>query len=251
VKDRNRVALTKLKGWILRILVPFIALFAIQSVVQASEPMTIYLVEYIDDRLTVNVDNRALGSLLAAIQEKTGIEFVLSQEQSERLISIRFGSLPLVEGLTRVLSQFNHALLLGPSNKPVKVFVLSDDMSNSSARLSEGTEFSGFPWMISPPSVKTEDIKPAANEGGGLTSSSGGMDIHQSAGEGMVPTSSLEGMVTKPFALGEMVVTPSAETMVVGPASEKMIVTPPSAEIASMVENMMKGIKEGSNLNLR
>jgi hypothetical protein len=226
-------------------------MFAIQSLVQASEPKTSRQVEYINERLTINVDNRALGSVLAAIQEKTGIEFVLTQEQSEIPISIRVESLPLTEGLGRILSQFNHALLLGPCNKPVKVVILGDAMPNRSARLSEGTVSPGVQRVISASSAEAKDIQPIRKEEMVLTSSSGGMDIHQSAGEGMISTHSLEAMVTKPISLEEMIVTPSTETMVVGPSSVEMIVTPPSAEITSMVENMMKGIRKGSNLNSR
>ena len=223
MKNKSHVLRMKQKGWGVFILLFFAAAFAVQAPLQASATKTRHQVEYIHERLTVDVDNVALGSVLAAIREKTGIEYVLNREHSEGLISVRFESLPLAEGLKRILSHFNHVLLFGPDNKRIKVIILGYAESNNSLRPHGVAETTGVQRVVSPSSAEAKDML--------VTSSSGGMNIHQFAGEGMVPIHSLEKTLIQNASAEDMFVTPPTETMVVTPASVEMIVMPPSVEM--------------------
>jgi hypothetical protein len=194
-------------------------------------------VEYIHERLRVNVDNVALGLLLAKIQEKTGVEFVVGQEQSGELISCQLESLPMVEGLKKILSHFNHAILFGPDNKPMKVVILGYHMSDSSPRPREVAETLSVQRVISPSSVETKDIQPATKEGMGVTSSSEIRNISQPAGEGTISPHFIETAGIKPASVEDMVATPSTETMVIAQPMSDMIVIPSSVTIEPMAIN--------------
>jgi hypothetical protein len=244
----------------LRILLPLVVAVAVQPALLASETNTGCSVEYVDGRLTVEADKVSLGLLLAQIREKTGVEFVLSGEQSEKTVSVRLGPLPLAEGLEKMLSHFNHALLLGPSNEPVKVFILGYATAGRPSEYQGGTGALGGHTPISPSVAKTEEMKPAP------ALPPGPADINQTSGKSTPPepltekvdtkpphteempiTPSSEIMVIHPATGGEMVVTPSSETMVIRPApADQMVITPPTPETNSLIENMMKGIKDTS-----
>ena len=221
MKHRCQVPLKPI-GWGWLILLFFVAIFAVQLPLQASASKTSYQVEYINDRLTIHVNNVALGPVLAKIKEKTGVEFVVGQEQSGKLISCQLESLPLVEGLKRMLSQFNHAFLFGPDNKPAKVVIIGYANLDSSPRPSEGTETPSVQRVISPSSAETKDIKPDIKEGRGVTSSSEIRHTNQFAVEDMISTHSLETMAIKPALV----------------SVEDMIVPTPTEVIAFRVESM-------------
>src|SRR5512139_3116479 len=152
------------KGWGRFILLFLASAFAIQAPLQASATKTSCRVEYIHERLTVNADNVALSAVLAAIQKKTGIEYVLNREHSEGLISIRFESLPMVEGLKKILSHFNYALLLDPSNKPMKVVILGYAKLDRSPPLRELTATAGVQRVVSPSLEEAQNNKLATKE---------------------------------------------------------------------------------------
>jgi hypothetical protein len=188
----------------------------------------------------------ALGTVLAAIREKTGIEFEVSRGQSEKVISIRFESLPLFDGLKRILSHLNHALLFDLDNKLVKVIILDYATADSSPRLREAADALSIQRVFSSSSVEAEDTKSVAVQERVVTSSSKVTNITQPVGEETSSSRLLETMDTNPASVEDMVVTPPTETMIIHPpqtAEEDMIVIPPNGEMASPVEDM---IIEGS-----
>ena len=72
----------------------------------------------------INAHNVVFGLLLETICRKTGIEFVIEPEQSERFIFIQLEALPLTEGLKRILSNFKYVIYslrerLGPKESPL------------------------------------------------------------------------------------------------------------------------------------
>jgi hypothetical protein len=246
MKHRYQVPV-KLKRWGWLILLFLVVTFAVQLPIQVSASKSSCQVEYIRDRLTIKVDNAALGAVLAAIREKTGIEFVLSQELSEVPISIQLGPLPVVEGLKRILSHSNHAFIFGTNNKLVKIVILNYTKLDSSPRPREVTETPSVPRGITPSSAETKVIKPATKEGSAITS---GEDmtsqpspettvIEPSSAEGMIVTPSTLAMVIHPPPI-DMIITPSSETMVVKPASAEgmVVVTPPTRTMANIMESM-------------
>jgi hypothetical protein len=252
---------------VLRILLSLVVAATVQPALFASETNTGCSVEYVDGKLIVESNNMPLGLLLAQIRDKTGVEFVLSQEQSEKPISIRLGPLPLAEGLEKVLNHFNHALLLGPSNEPVKVFILGYAPAGTGSPYPRGagaSVTSGVPGMpgeqatIAPSPIKTEETMPVSP-----TAATADIDkipeketvpkIPQQKSDPIPPSTaempvapSSETMVIHPPTV-DMVVTPSSETMVIRPApGDQMVITPPTPETNTLIENMMKGVKDTS-----
>jgi len=232
MKDRFRYKLVRLKGWGGLILLILLVTFSAQQRLHALGPKGNFQIEYVKDSLTINVENISLGSILKIIREKTGIEFVVDLEQSEKLISIRLGPLPLAEAVNRILSHFNYAFFFGSENKLMKVVILGYASSDSSPRPREVTGAPGAQRVISPSSAETKDIKPATDLGRDFTSSSAIMDIKTPTGEGMIPAPSLEKMVIKPASVEMIVMPPAVEMVVMSPTDEAM---------ASFVENMIIG----------
>jgi hypothetical protein len=219
-------------------------MFSVQFPFQASALKTNFQVEYINNRLTVNVDNVALGAVLAAIREKTGIEFVLSQELSEVPISIQLGPLSVVEGLKRMLSHSNHAFIYGSRNKLIKVVILSYSKWGSSPRPREVTETPSAQRVISPLPAEVRNTEPTVKDGRVAAFSSELKNINQPAGEDIISTPSLRTKGGKLPSVKDMIVRLPTETITVKPTSvsveDMMIPTPPDV-IASKVRNMIVG----------
>jgi hypothetical protein len=243
MKDRYPFPL-KSTGWGWLTLLFLVVTFALQLPLQVSASNTSCQVDYINKRLTVKVDNVALGTVLAAIREKTGIEFVLSQEISEVPISIQLGPLAVVEGLKRILSHSNHAFIFGTNNKLIKVVILNYSTLNSSPRTLEGAETPSAQRVISPFPAEIQDTKPTAKDGRIVPSSSEIMNINQPIAKDMIPTPSSEKMVTKLSSGEDMIVRLSSEAIAIRPTvvlvEDMMIPTPPDV-IASKVKNMIIG----------
>jgi len=231
MKHRYQVPL-KLKAWGWLILLLFVVTLSVQSPLQASASKTRCQVDYIKNKLTVSADNVTLGQLLAAIREKTGIEFVIiGQEQSEIPISIEFGPLPVAEGLRRILSHSNHAFIFGTNNKLIKVVILNYTKLDGDPKPHEGTETSSAQSVISPFPAEIQHTKPTAKDG-------------------RMVASSLQPMGTKLSSIKDVVVKPSSVTMSIRPTvvsvEDMMIPTPPDV-IASKVKNMMEASRKNPN----
>ena len=68
IKDRLRGALAGRKGCYGLILSFLVAVFLVQSPLQASEPKTKCKVEYVNDKMMINAENVALGQILDTIR---------------------------------------------------------------------------------------------------------------------------------------------------------------------------------------
>ena len=173
MKDRFQDYLLMKKDGSILILFLVIVLFIVPSSLNALEPKSYCQVEYVENRLMINVQNIAIGSLLETISRKTGIKFVIGPEESERLISIQLEALPLAEGLKRIFSNFNHAFLFGADNKLVKVIVLGYAGADSSQQVKQNkSHFSEFMRIQTPqntgPMSSSEAmvIEPPPKQGG-------------------------------------------------------------------------------------
>jgi len=80
-------------------------------------------VEFLGNKLTVDVDNAPLGALLIKIQEKTGVRFTLNEGESKKIVSLAFQGLPLDTAIRRILRTSNYAMVFRPDGALEKVIV--------------------------------------------------------------------------------------------------------------------------------
>jgi type II secretory pathway component GspD/PulD (secretin) len=92
-------------------------------------------IQILNGRVSVNVKDVTLASVLARIREKTGIEFILDEDESERNISVSFQSLPIDIALERILFRLNHAFYFNADGQIHKVIIVG--AGKSSVALSE------------------------------------------------------------------------------------------------------------------
>jgi hypothetical protein len=187
------------------ILFSVIVLLPGQSSLHALEAKTNCQVEYVRDRLMINAHNVALGQLLGIIREKTGIEFVIGAEQSEKSISIQLGALSPTEGLKKMLSNFNHALLFSPDNKLIKVIILDDIGSDNPPKAWDRDDHSikstvnqPSQSLIPEPFSRIMAVEPPPKEGMVVTYSRERMVVEPPSGEGMIVPGDTEKSKSKP-----------------------------------------------------
>lgn len=220
--------LKKLFSWRLALLSFFVVVFPLQSFLWASEEKTLCEVEYTNEKLSVNVNNIALGKVLSVIQEQTGIEFVLRQEQSEQLVSVLFESIPLSQSLRRILSHYNHAIIFSTDKQPVKVIVFGDAFFDRPNQLAEKAKTSSKQILTSSFSPQNAYPKQDTKESSKFTSFSQRIDNNQSAGQNSISPNSLKTAATQPSSLEQMIITTASESMDIQPTTismEQMTVT--------------------------
>ena len=210
IKDILRGALAGRKGCYGLILSFLVAVFLVQSPLQASEPKTKCKVEYVKDKMTINAENVALGQILDTIREKAGIEFSIGGELSKRSLTVQLGPLPLTKMMERILSNFSYIFFVGPDDNLIKVYILVN------------ADFGGR--LPSIESVDNSVERPRAQ-------------VHQhasfiySAEEGMVIEPSTRERVAFPsFPETEMVLNPPppmVNDMIVTSATKRMVIEPP------------------------
>lgn len=155
----------------------FILIILVFMVSEAVASMTHmnYKLEYLNNKLSVNVEKVALGSVLAKIQEKTGIKFQLDKEQSGKIISVEFQALPIEMALKRILNNLNHAVIFGPDYNIQKVIIVGKSMMPLASYIHEDKTL---------PSSTAMFIEAPVQEGMKITHSSDAMVI-EPGGEGM------------------------------------------------------------------
>jgi len=75
------------------------------------------------DRLTVHVKGMVLEDLFETLAEATGIQFIVDEELARTAVSLDFEGLPLLDGIKKILSPLNHAMIEDDSGKLSRVFV--------------------------------------------------------------------------------------------------------------------------------
>ena len=92
-------------------------------------------IQILNGSVSVNVKDVTLASILARIREKTAIEFILDEDESERNISVGFQSLPIDIALERILFRLNHGFYFNADGQIHKVIIVG--AGKSSVALSE------------------------------------------------------------------------------------------------------------------
>ena len=212
------------RDWPISVILLFVTMFLLQPSLYALEPSKPgFKVEYIEDNLTINIKDVALGSLLGVLREKTGIEFTVGSEFSQKLVSFELGPLPLDVSLRRILSHFNHVLLSDHNNRINKVFILGYGSSENTSQQREVIQTQIVPRMPPPPSPETISIRPSpANR----FSSENQIGRHPSPDATTVKPATGGGMVVSPYSPEAMVVKPSAEEgVMLTPSPDKMVIS--------------------------
>jgi hypothetical protein len=208
-----------------------IGMFVVQPCLRGSELNQSNQVEYLNDRLTVNVDKVTLGSLLKAIRQKTGIEFEVGQEQSQELVSLQFTSLPLEEGLKRVLNRFNAVMLLNSESRVTKVIILAGTGDGSSPKrpgVGHSIAAGSTGSQTSPGSTPLQPTGVAPTTGAEISA--------PRPFQSNIPKAPSEAPAIQPPS-AQMVVQPPAATMDVRPTTERMTVMPPTQTMTIQLPN--------------
>ena len=107
-----------------------------------------FKLDYLNNKLSVNVEKVTLDSVLAKIQEKTGIKFLLDKEESDKIISVGFQALPLEMALKRILNNLNHAVIFGPDYNIQKVIIVGKSNMSLASHIHEDNISSSSNAMI-------------------------------------------------------------------------------------------------------
>ena len=91
----------------------YITIMLIFSISQAlsSESNTVCGIKFINGRLSINVENMALDTVVKELHKETGIEFVLSKDCADTKISAKLQALPLKKVLSRLLTKLSYAII--------------------------------------------------------------------------------------------------------------------------------------------
>ena len=94
-------------------------------------------------KITLNVENKKLGSILDAVNKETGILISCDKGAFDKKISMRFSSLSQDEGIKRILSRTNYIIIYGADKNIKKIIVFGEDQTldpETAIHLSAGTE---------------------------------------------------------------------------------------------------------------
>jgi hypothetical protein len=76
------------------------------------------------DRLSVRAEGMALGNLLHAVEQATGVQFVFDGLAAERKIFLDFERLPLSEAMRKIIHPLNFAAIYDDTDRLRKVVIL-------------------------------------------------------------------------------------------------------------------------------
>jgi hypothetical protein len=81
-------------------------------------------VEVDGDRLSVRAEGMALGNLLMAVEQATGVQFVFDGLAAERKVFLDFERLPLSEAMRKIIHPLNFAAIYDDTDRLRKVVIL-------------------------------------------------------------------------------------------------------------------------------
>jgi len=177
-------------------------------------------IEFLNDKLAVDVEKESLSSVLSKIHKKTGIQFALDKREFDSIISVRFQSLPIEKAIARILNKLNYAVIFGPEGKVRKVTIYGKNRITLVSHVHKGNTSSSSNTMLS---------KSASGEGMNITHPKYYMVIEPPGKEGMKITYPPHKMVIEPASKEGMKIThPSTEMVIDLPNKEGMKIKYPS-----------------------
>ncbi len=95
--------------------------------------------ELVNNKLSISAQEIPLGSLLKEIGDKTGIQFIVGEEESVKTFSGNFRSLTIEEAIDRVFEKIDHVIFYSSDDKILMVRAVSK-CSAHSAKLEKGVK---------------------------------------------------------------------------------------------------------------
>ena len=170
-----------------------VVLFGSQTPVFASD--TKCRIKLSDNKLSADITNASLGSVLEKIREKTGLEFEIAEGQSERPISASFRDLPQKEALKWVLNGYNYVFLVGSAGNVEEVVIIGFCDKRGPVRDVDARRNQVSTMVVSPPTHGGMKI---------MHSNDSSMVIEPPSKEGMMIVLSPGSMVVEPPRKNEM-----------------------------------------------
>lgn len=131
-----------------------------------------FRIVYHQGYLSISVKNADLQSVLAAVAEKTGI-LVDSPENLKKSITIEFDSVPLEEGLHRILRDISHVLIFSRSDQKngvetvSGVFVPSEEIRDlKTPRITHSKPIGSKPEEENEENLENEEVVTGVTEHG-------------------------------------------------------------------------------------
>lgn len=183
-------------------------------------------IESSNNELAVDIENAPLGVILEEIHKRAEIEFFLGKGQSDRVITVKFGFLPLERALSRILRNLSYSILFGEDDKILRVTIIGTNKT-SPVRYQEPFADDRFQER----KINTE------------TSSELGTEDQVSAGDHEIivePTAAASEMTIDPPSGEEMeIASPSDADMIAidPPSGEEMEITSPSDADIIIIES--------------
>jgi hypothetical protein len=99
-----------------------------------------------NERITVDVTEKALADVLDAVSEAVGCEFEMGEQWDDFPVTASFAGLPLHEGLKRILNGLNNAIIYG-SDGNIKILIYGKTADERTST----RQFAGQPISVTPP----------------------------------------------------------------------------------------------------
>jgi hypothetical protein len=98
-------------------------------------------VDYDGERISVCADGVSLGQLLSLVEKQTGVQFFLNSLAAETIVYANFKNDSLSDGIKRILSKSNHAILYDGSGRIRTVFVFERQQALSKSFNNQKEQF--------------------------------------------------------------------------------------------------------------
>lgn len=95
-------------------------------------------VNYDGKRLSVRADGVVFGQVLSMVEKQTGVRFSYDNISAETIFYANFENNTLADGIKRILSQFNHAMVYNGSGHIRTVLVLHRQMASLGNHRNQG-----------------------------------------------------------------------------------------------------------------
>ena len=128
---------------IIKINLLFVSIFCLSALdLQLSEAEAIPDIEISDNKLTADIDNEPLRSVLALIKKKTGIRFSFDEDMSSQTVSGHFSSMPIDRALQRILNRSNYAFIYNPDGRIKEVTIIGQNSASVRSSVNMNEDFS-------------------------------------------------------------------------------------------------------------